>query len=47
MIPGIGVFVGAWCLRETLHWQDCSAMALILLAIASVLWPARAPSPPQ
>ena len=47
MIPVIGVFVGAWWLRETLHWQDWSAMALILLAIASVLWPARAPSPPQ
>ena len=41
MIPLIGVFSGAWWLNETLHWQDWSAMALIVLAIATVLWPAR------
>ena len=41
MIPVIGVFGGAWWLGETLHWQDWSAMALMVLAIASVLWPAR------
>lgn len=43
MIPVIGVFVGAWWLHEPLHWQDWSAMALIVLAIASVLRPARVP----
>ncbi len=39
MIPVIGVFAGAWWLGEPLHWQDFTAMGLILLAIASVLWP--------
>ncbi|QEA12799.1 DMT family transporter [Comamonas flocculans] len=42
MIPVIGVFAGSWWLGEALHWQDWSAMALIVLAIASVLRPARA-----
>ena len=41
MIPVIGTFGGAWWLSEALHWQDWSAMALMALAIASVLWPAR------
>lgn len=43
MIPVIGVFTGALWLGEVLHWQDWSAMALILLAIAAVLLPARTP----
>ena len=30
----------AW-LDEVLHWQDLAAVALIVLAIAAVLWPGR------
>lgn len=43
LIPVLGTVSGAWWLNERLHWQDGAAIALILLAIASVLWPARAP----
>lgn len=42
LIPVLGVFSGALWLGETLHWQDWAAVALMMLAIASVLWPARA-----
>ncbi|HMN21399.1 MAG TPA: EamA family transporter [Ottowia sp.] len=42
MIPVVGVFTGALWLGEALHWQDWSAMGLMCVAIASVLWPARA-----
>ena len=41
MIPVLGVFGGAWWLGETLHWQDWAAVALMVVSIASVLWPAR------
>ena len=41
MIPILGVFSGAWWLGESVHWQDWAAMGLIVLAIASVLWPQR------
>lgn len=41
LIPVIGVFTGAIWLGEELHWQDCAAVALMVVAIASVLWPAR------
>lgn len=41
LIPVLGVFSGAWILGERLHWQDLAAVVLILLAIASVLVPAR------
>lgn len=41
LIPVLGVFSGAWWLGEVLHWQDWTAVALMALAIASVLWPAR------
>jgi drug/metabolite transporter (DMT)-like permease len=41
-IPVLGVFTGAWWLGEVLHWQDWSAVVLMVVAIASVLWPARA-----
>ncbi len=41
MIPVLGVFSGAVLLKETLHWQDWAAVALILFAIATVLLPAR------
>jgi drug/metabolite transporter (DMT)-like permease len=40
-IPVLGVFSGAWWLGEVLHWQDWAAVALVLAAIASVLWPTR------
>jgi drug/metabolite transporter (DMT)-like permease len=46
MIPVLGVFSGAWWLGEVLHWQDWAAVALIMLAIASVLWPAKDRTPP-
>jgi len=42
LIPVIGVFAGALWLGETVHWQDWVAVALMVVAIASVLWPARA-----
>lgn len=42
MIPIVGVFSGALWLGEVLHWQDWSAIALVLVAIASVLWPRKA-----
>jgi drug/metabolite transporter (DMT)-like permease len=41
MIPVLGVFSGAWWLGEVLHWQDWAAVALVMLAIATVLWPER------
>jgi drug/metabolite transporter (DMT)-like permease len=40
LIPVIGVFSGALWLGEVLHWQDYAAVGLMVLAIASVLWPA-------
>ena len=40
-IPVLGVFSGAWWLGEVLHWQDWAAVALVMLSIASVLWPSR------
>jgi len=42
LIPVLGTVSGAWWLNERLHWQDGAAMLLMLVAIASVLWPARA-----
>ncbi len=40
-IPVLGVFSGALWLGERLHWQDWAAVALMVAAIASVLWPGR------
>lgn len=40
-IPILGVFSGAWWLGEVLHWQDWTAVVLMVVAIASVLWPSR------
>jgi drug/metabolite transporter (DMT)-like permease len=40
-IPVLGVFSGALWLGEVLHWQDWVAVALMVAAIASVLWPSR------
>jgi drug/metabolite transporter (DMT)-like permease len=42
LIPVVGVFSGALWLAEPLHWQDWAAVALMMVAIASVLWPAPA-----
>jgi drug/metabolite transporter (DMT)-like permease len=42
MIPVLGTFSGAWALGEALHWQDYAAMVMMLVAIASALWPPRA-----
>lgn len=44
LIPVLGTVSGAWWLNEALHWQDGAAIVLVLLAIASVMWPARAPA---
>lgn len=41
LIPVVGVFSGALWLGEILHWQDWAAVALMMVAIASVLWPAE------
>ena len=41
MIPVLGVFSGAWWLGEVLHWQDWTAVLLVMAAISLVLWPAR------
>ena len=45
LIPVLGVFSGAWWLGEVLHWQDWTAVVLVMLAIATVLWPARPANP--
>ncbi len=42
-IPVLGVFSGAWWLGEVLHWQDWAAVMLMMVAIGSVLLPARQP----
>ena len=44
-IPVLGVFTGAIWLDEILHWQDWTAVALMVVAIASVLWPERQITP--
>ena len=44
LIPVLGVFSGAIWLGEVLHWQDWAAVGLMVVAIGSVLWPARAPA---
>lgn len=41
MIPVLGVFSGALFLGEVLHWQDWTAVALMVVAIGSVVWPSR------
>jgi drug/metabolite transporter (DMT)-like permease len=43
-IPVVGVFSGALWLGEVLHWQDWAAVLLMMVAIASVLWPSRSAS---
>ena len=44
LIPVVGVFSGALWLGEVLHWQDWAAVALMVVSIAAVLWPARQPA---
>ena len=44
LIPVVGVFSGALWLGEVLHWQDWAAVVLMVVAIASVLLPARTPA---
>jgi threonine/homoserine efflux transporter RhtA len=44
LIPVLGTVSGALWLHEQLHWQDGAAIALMLVAIGSVLWPARVPA---
>jgi drug/metabolite transporter (DMT)-like permease len=46
-IPVLGVFSGALWLGEILHWQDWAAVVLMVVAIASVLWPTRNPRAAQ
>jgi drug/metabolite transporter (DMT)-like permease len=41
-IPVLGVFSGAAWLGEVLHWQDWAAVGLVVVAIATVLWPTKA-----
>jgi drug/metabolite transporter (DMT)-like permease len=41
-IPVPGVLGGALWLGETVYWQDWTAVVLMMMAIASVLWPVRA-----
>ena len=41
LVPVLGTLSGSWWLHEQLHWQDGAAIALLLLAIAAVMWPAR------
>lgn len=41
LIPVLGTVSGAWWLGEALHWQDGAAIALVIAAIASVMWPSR------
>ena len=46
MIPVLGVVSGAWWLNEKLHWQDGAAIVLVLVAIATVMLPARRSAQP-
>ena len=39
MVPVLGVFLGAMWLGEVLHWQDWAAVALMAVAISTVLIP--------
>lgn len=41
MIPVLGVFSGMWMLGEQPAWQDYAALALILVALSTVLLPSR------
>ena len=45
MIPVVGVFSGMLLLGETPHWQDYAALVLVVTSLATVLMPAKLPSP--
>lgn len=46
LIPVVGVFSGILLLGEVPHWRDFAALALILVALATVMLPSRpAPRP--
>jgi drug/metabolite transporter (DMT)-like permease len=47
MIPVLGVFSGMWILGERPSWQDYVALALILVALSTVLLPSRSPPAPE
>jgi drug/metabolite transporter (DMT)-like permease len=40
-IPLVGTLSATVILGEMPHWQDWLAMGFVMMAIASVLWPAR------
>ena len=42
LIPVVGVFSGALWLGEVIHWQDWTAVVLMVMSIAAVLLPRRA-----
>lgn len=44
IVPVVGVFSGMIFLNEAPRWQDFAALALVLIAIATVLLPARQPA---
>jgi drug/metabolite transporter (DMT)-like permease len=44
LIPVLGVFSSMWLLGEVPHWQDYAALALILVALGTVLLPAKTSS---
>jgi drug/metabolite transporter (DMT)-like permease len=44
MIPVVGVVAGVWMLGEQLHWPDYAAMALIVVAMSTVLLKPRSPA---
>jgi drug/metabolite transporter (DMT)-like permease len=51
-IPLVGTLSAALIVGEVPHWQDWVAVGFVMLAIAAVLWPARAaqsdhPAPPR
>jgi drug/metabolite transporter (DMT)-like permease len=45
LVPVVALLLSWWWLGEVLHWQDWAAVVLVMVAIASVLWPARAAPP--
>ena len=47
MIPVLGVFSGMWMLGERPSWHDYVALALILVALSTVLLPSRPPPGPD
>jgi threonine/homoserine efflux transporter RhtA len=47
MIPELGVFSGMWLLGKRPSWQDYVALALILVALSTVLLPSRSPPGPE